>query len=111
LSAKDGTSKLEQRCFSKHKPHSGCPIGSALYRAVCSRQDHSVTAGGLRARFLFLVTLTFDLGIQTRPSDRPNTSLLSIWCKSVQRFQRYLIHKQNQKKSQTVLKQKLACVW
>jgi len=51
------------------------------------------------------VTLTFDLDIQTRPSDGPNTSTQWILCKSVQRFQRYLRHKQkNDKKSQTVLK-------
>jgi len=45
-------------------------------------------------RFLSLVTLTFDLDIQTRPSEGPNTSSLWIWRKSVQRFPRYLRHKQ-----------------
>jgi len=43
--------------------------------------------------FLSLVTLTFVLDIQTRPSDGPNTSSLWIWHKSVQRFPRYFIHK------------------
>jgi len=36
----------------------------------------------------------FDLDLQTRPSEGPNTSSVWIWCKSVQRFPRYLIHKQ-----------------
>jgi len=49
------------------------------------------------ARFLSLVTLTLDLDIQTRPSEGTNTSSLWIWYKSIQRFPRYLIHKQNKK--------------
>jgi len=56
---------------------------------------------GVHSTFLFLVTLTFDLDIQTRPSEGPNTSFVRIWRKSVQPFPRYLIHKQ---KSQTALK-------
>ena len=36
--------------------------------------------------------LTFDLDLQTRPSEGPNTSSLWIWCKSVQRSPRYFIH-------------------
>jgi len=43
--------------------------------------------------FFSLVTLTFDLGIQTRPSEGPITSFLRIWRKSVERFPRYFIHK------------------
>jgi len=35
--------------------------------------------------FLSMVTLTFDLDIQTRPSQRPDTSSLRVWRKSVQR--------------------------
>jgi len=46
-----------------------------------------------------VVTLTFDLDLQTRPSEGPNTSCVRIWCKSVLRFWKYFIHKQ--KKPQT----------
>jgi len=46
---------------------------------------------------LSLVSLIFDL--QTSPSERPNTSSVWIWHKSVQQFRRYFIHKQ--KKPQT----------
>jgi len=38
------------------------------------------------------MTLTFDLDIQTHPSEEPNTSSLWIWRKSVQRFPRYFHH-------------------
>jgi len=44
--------------------------------------------------FLSLLTLTFDLGLQTRLSKGLNTSLVWIWRKSVQRFPGYFIHKQ-----------------
>jgi len=44
--------------------------------------------------FLSLVTLTFDLDIQTLLSGGPNTSSPWIWWKSVQRFPRYFRHKQ-----------------
>ena len=44
--------------------------------------------------FLSLVSLTFDLDIQTRPSEGRNTSSLGISHKSVQQFPRYLIRKQ-----------------
>jgi len=37
--------------------------------------------------------LTFDLDLQNRPSEGPNTSLVWIWCKWVQQFPRYFIHK------------------
>ena len=47
-----------------------------------------------KPRFLSMVTLTFDLDIQTHPSEGPNTPSLWIWCKSVQRFPRYFIHEQ-----------------
>jgi len=47
-----------------------------------------------KCRFLSLVTLTFDLNLQTRPREGPNTSSVLIWCKSFQRFPRYFIHKQ-----------------
>jgi len=38
--------------------------------------------------------LTFDIDLQTHPSERPNTFFTWIWRKSVQRFPRYFIHKQ-----------------
>jgi len=57
---------------------------------------------GRKIPFLSLVTLTFDLDIQSRPSDGPSTSSVWIWRKSVQRFPRYCIHKRN--KSQTATK-------
>jgi len=47
-----------------------------------------------KCRILSLVNLTFDFDLQTRPSEGPNTSLVWIWRKSVQRFRRYFIHKQ-----------------
>jgi len=42
---------------------------------------------------LSIVTFTFDLDLQTRPSEGPNASSLWIWSKSIQRFRRYFIHK------------------
>jgi len=54
---------------------------------------------GVDSAFLSLVTLTCDLNIQTRPSEGLNASSLWIWHESVQRFPRYLSHKQNEKKS------------
>jgi len=81
----------------------------ACYKASCSRTDHSFAARGwweCTVHLLSLVKLTFDLDIQTRPSEWPNTSSLWIWRKSVQPFQRYLIHKQT-KKWQTAPKQNL----
>jgi len=44
--------------------------------------------------FLSLITLTFDLYLETRPSGGPSTSYLWIRRKSVQRFSRYFIRKQ-----------------
>jgi len=35
---------------------------------------------------MWMVTLTFDLGLQTRLSEEPNMSSMWIWCKSVQWF-------------------------
>jgi len=53
----------------------------------------------------FFIPGDLDLDIQTCPSEEPNTSSLWIWCKSVQQFQRYLMHKQKKlKNSQTALK-------
>jgi len=45
--------------------------------------------------------LTFDLDLQTRLSEGPNTSSMCIWRKSVQRFPKYFIYKQNKQKPQT----------
>jgi len=85
-----------------------------LLHAVCSERIPLVRCrrvAGVPSAFLSLVTLTFDLDIQTRPSEGPNTSNLWISRKSVQRFPRYVMHKQKTnkqtKKSQTALKQNL----
>jgi len=43
---------------------------------------------------------TFNLDIQTCPSERPNVASLWIWRKSVQPFLIYLIHKQTQTNKQ-----------
>jgi len=65
-----------------------------------TKNDKTRAKEVLRA-FLFLVTLTYDLDIQTRPSEGPNVSSLLIWRKSVQRFPVYLMHKpRKMKKSQ-----------
>jgi len=61
--------------YQIHKPHAGCQK-----REKC--------------RSLSLVTLTFDLDLQTHPSEESNTSSVWIWRKSVQQFLRYLTHKQ-----------------
>ena len=55
--------------FTKHKPQAGHRNSKGAKNAVLS-----------------LVTLTFDLDLQTRPSEGPNTSSVWIWRKSVQRF-------------------------
>jgi len=44
--------------------------------------------------FLSLVSLTFDLDLQTRPNEGPNASYVWILRKSVQWLARYFIHKQ-----------------
>jgi len=73
---------------------------------------HSVAAG-VHCTFLswWPWPFTSDLDIQTRPSEGPNTSSLWIWCKCVQPFQRYLIHKQTNKKVTNSAKNRtlLAC--
>ena len=51
------------------------------------------------------LSLTFDLYLQTRPSEGPNTSSLRIWRTSVQRFPGYFIH--NQKSHRQRQKQNL----
>ena len=48
---------------------------------------------------LSLVTLTFNLDIQTRPSKGPNTSSVWIWRQYIQQFPTHLIHKQTKKQS------------
>jgi len=52
----------------------------------------------------FFVPGDLDLDIQTPPSKGSNTSSLWIWHKYIQRFQGYLIHKQQKTKSETELK-------
>jgi len=39
-----------------------------------------------KCRFLVLVTLTFELDLQTDLSEGPSTSSVWIWCKSIQWF-------------------------
>jgi len=56
------------------------------------------------AHFLSRVTSTFDLDIQTRPSEGPNTSSLWMWRISVQPFPKYLSDKQ---KKSLVMKHKI----
>jgi len=57
----------------------------------------------VHSAFLSLVTLTFNLDTETRPSEGPDVSR-RVRRKSVQQFPKYLIHKQKtNKKSQTVL--------
>jgi len=54
---------------------------------------------GRKTPFLSLVTLTFDLKIQNRPSEGPNTCSLWIWRNFVQQFRRYLTDEQKNKKN------------
>jgi len=71
------------------------------------QKPHAGRRKGRKMPFLSLVTLTFDLDIQTRPSEGPNTnsSSLQIWCKSVQQFRD--ISCANKKKSAPAPKQNL----
>ena len=62
---------------------------------------------GRKCSFLSQVTLTFDLYLQTRPSEGPNTSSMWIWRKSVQWFPRYFIHKQEKHSDRWRQKQNL----
>jgi len=63
---------------------------------VFKHKQHAGRRKGRKGRFCpwWPWPLTFDLDLQTRPIDGPNTSSLWIWRKSVQRFPRYFIHKQ-----------------
>jgi len=65
-----------------------------LRDVICSER---VTVHFKWGRNLFMVTLTFDLNIQTRPSEAPNAPSLWIWRKSVQQFPIYFINKTNKK--------------
>ena len=49
---------------------------------------------GRKMPFFVFVTLTFELDLQTYPSEGPNTTSVWIWRKSFQRFRWYFIHKQ-----------------
>jgi len=62
---------------------------------VLPNKPHAGLQNGRKMPFLSLETLTFDLDIQTRPSEGPDTSFLWIWRKAGQQFQRYFIHKQS----------------
>jgi len=61
--------------------------------------------------FLSMVTLTFDLNFQISLSEGPSTSSVWIWCKSIQRFPRYFIHKQvtESAKNRTLCSLRTAC--
>jgi len=52
---------------------------------------------GRKMPFLSLVTLTFDLDLQTRPSEGPNTSSVWLWRESVQRVPE-IFHTQTKKR-------------
>jgi len=83
-----------QRCFSKHKPHASHRKAEKCY-FFCPWWPWP---------------LTFDLDIQTHPSEGPNTSSLWIWRKCVQRFPRYFIHKQTVTDSATTEHCAVHCV-
>jgi len=54
---------------------------------ICRKSIHLFPRYLLKTPFFcpwWLVTLTFDLDLQTRPSKAPNMSSLCIWCNSVQ---------------------------
>jgi len=87
-------------CCRLRQPHNGLVLLCAAYslqRMSCLTKH---CQWGCLSSFSFfsLVTLTFDLDIQTRPSEGPNTSNLLILCKSVQRFPGDLSHKQKKNK-------------
>jgi len=104
--------KLELKCFTKQRPHTSCrqralptprhPLAATEWaslllddvtRSVRRTPYMHCQWGWWSTFFLFLSLwpwpLTFDLDIQTLPCERPNTSSLWIWRKSVQRFPRF----------------------
>jgi len=98
--------KLEQRCFPNINHAHAAKIDLDLQTRpsdeakglLCEyvANQFSDSQGICRKpRFLSMVTLTFDLDIQTRPNEGPNTSSLWIWRKSVHRFPRCFIHKKS----------------
>jgi len=93
--------QLQQRCFSKHKPHAGhrnwpWPSNSSKRGTkhvfpvnlshICSPVPDTSDEN--------LVFVPDDLDLQIRPSEGPNTSSLWISRKSIQWFRGYFIHKQ-----------------
>jgi len=110
-------SNYSWRCFTKHKctarrppcrshfvPHCLCtalPSPPAVTEWSCLLLHDIICSEGITMHFqwrgnLSLVTLTFDLDIQTRMSEGPITSSMWIWRKSIQQFPRYFIHKKSQ---------------
>jgi len=99
-----------------NKPHAGCNIDHtlpALGTPITPDSDRMVPSAAAWCHLqqvhynafqwganLSLVTLTFDIDIQIRLTEGPDTSSMQIRCKSVQRFRRYFILKQTNK-SQT----------
>jgi len=87
--------------LTKHILHASplnhLPTVTLLLQTVCSECIPFVRCRGVTAvlsAFLSLVTLTFDLDIQTCQSEGPNMSSLQIWCKCVKQFPGYFTHKQ-----------------
>jgi len=74
-------------CFTKHTPHASPEVTPGRDGMVpsaaatrCLQRAHIIRTlpgltGALNA-FLSLVTLNFDLNIQSRPSEGPNTSFV-----------------------------------
>ena len=103
-----------QNTQTARKPPSACTLppaatewsGLLLDDVTCSvrRTVHALHALSMRMAQQFFRfcpwwpwPVTFDLIIQTRPCEGPNTFSLWIWGKYVQQFPRYFIH--NQKKT------------
>jgi len=115
--------KLEQRCFfqtwttcrppKSPQPQGNGPVCCCLTLFAASALQCIMQQNGwweYTARFWSLVTLIFDLDIQARPSEEPNTSSLWIVRKSIQPITRYLIHKQTQTAPNTE-PYAVHCVW
>jgi len=98
--------------YCRHPVTPGCDVVVSS-AAPCSvrRTAHVLLCivGMTQQLFVFVPSdldlwpLTFDLDIQTRPSEASNMCSLWTWRKSVQRFPRYLRYKRINK-SQTALK-------
>ena len=92
----------------KYTPSSDGMVRSAAawYCLQSAHTNHMLAAGVTRVHIAFFVPgdLTFDLNLQTRPSEGPNTSSLWILRKSVQPFPRYLSDKLKKQEHQQACK-------